>query len=57
MPQYTQYCEDCESTIVKISSIAARDEQVCDTCGKPMRRKMDVPGMVWAPSSTGGGHR
>lgn len=54
MPSYTQKCLECDTTVVKISKIADRDEQVCDTCGSPLKRQMDTPGMVWSPTRNGG---
>lgn len=54
MPMYTQKCNTCDHTLTRISKIDDRDSQVCDTCGNPLQRQMDVPGMVWSPTRNGG---
>lgn len=54
MPTYTYTCLGCDKDIVRIAKIDQRDEQVCE-CGEKLLRKIDRPGMVWAP--TAGGYR
>lgn len=51
---YTQFCPNCETSKVVMSSIAERDNQSCP-CGEKMKRQMDIPGAVWAPTASSGG--
>ena len=55
MPMYTVTCENCDIKTVRICKIAERDLQVCDECDSLMKRGMDRPGAVYAPTATGGG--
>lgn len=55
MPMYTVYCKECDIKTVRICKIAERDEQMCEKCFNIMERRMDRPGAVYAPTSTGGG--
>jgi len=52
---YTQKCLRCDETKVVISKIEDRDKQSCSKCGMPLQRQLDVPGMVYAPTSSNGG--
>lgn len=58
MPIYTYRCDNCEIKVEQMRSISSRDEATnCEECGNPLVRAVDRPGMVWAPTSTSGGHR
>lgn len=52
MPTYTYTCSSCEKTFTKIAKIDERDNQVCD-CGENLKRGLDRPGLVWAPTAGG----
>jgi putative FmdB family regulatory protein len=55
MPIYTYWCQCCDSDDERLTKIAERDEQKCNSCGNRLIRAIDRPGGVWAPTSTGGG--
>lgn len=56
MPVYTYHCGTCNETLEQIRKIADRDTlTICRRCRRPVDRKIDAPGMVWAPTSTNGG--
>jgi len=57
MPIYTYWCQGCDDDQEKLTSIVERDNQKCEQCGNRLVRAIDVPGAVWAPTSTGGGLR
>jgi putative FmdB family regulatory protein len=47
MPSYTYSCLDCDSEAVRMHiAIDDRDNQICETCGKILTRKIDRPGMI-----------
>lgn len=52
---YTVGCNECGIKTVRICKIDERDEQVCEVCNGIMERRVDRPGGVYAPTSTGGG--
>ena len=54
MPLYTYYCQACDKGIELITSIDARDSQMCEFCGYRLIRNLDRPGMVWSPTRNGG---
>jgi putative FmdB family regulatory protein len=56
MPMYTYYCHACDRDQEQIKPIAKRDTALCSTCGHRVYRKVDVPGMVWSPTKSGGNH-
>lgn len=54
MPRYTYICDECNTSVELLSSIAERDGvKLCDLCNNELRRGFDRPGMV---SKTGGGY-
>lgn len=53
MPIYTYNCKEC-GTFTKIVKIDDRDSVTCDA-GHSVKRAIDRPGGVYAPTSTGGG--
>lgn len=53
MPIYTYKCEVC-GEFTKLVKIDERDSVVCQK-GHSTHRKIDRPGGVYAPTSTGGG--
>ena len=55
MPIYSYKCTECNTSTVKMCKIADRDRQVCDDCQSLLKRGMDRPGGVYAPTSTSGG--
>lgn len=55
MPIYSYTCDSCESKTVKMCKISERDSQICDDCLNVLKRGVDRPGGVYAPTSTGGG--
>lgn len=56
MPTYTYRCDNCEDTLEQIRKIADRDRlTLCKRCRRPIDRQIDIPGAVWAPTSTSGG--
>jgi putative FmdB family regulatory protein len=57
MPIYTYVCRECGLAAEKILAIAERDSASCDECGGNLKRNMDRPGSVYAPTSTGGFNR
>lgn len=56
MPMYTYSCLTCDVKTVRMCKIADRDEQHCDNCEEPLKRGLDRPGSVWAPTARSGGH-
>jgi putative FmdB family regulatory protein len=58
MPLYTYYCSECKETTEEIRSIEDRDLiSLCTSCLGQIVRKIDTPGMVWSPTSSGGSHK
>lgn len=57
MPNYSYVCVNCDTDEDRIVKIEDRDEQRCDRCGYRLNRIFAFDGIVWAPSSTGGGHK
>lgn len=55
MPIYTYSCDICEINTAKMCKIEDRDVQACDYCEGKLKRGIDRPGGVYAPTSTGGG--
>ena len=54
MPTYTYYCSRCENDLEQIRKIDDRDKLLlCKRCRQPVERKVDSPGMVWAPTAGG----
>jgi len=54
MPLYSYHCEPCDTIIEQIRKMDDRDKTtLCKRCRKPVDRKVDAPGMVWAPSAGG----
>jgi putative FmdB family regulatory protein len=54
MPTYTYECTRCDSTMEQIRKIDDRDRlTLCKRCRKPIDRKVDAPGLVWAPTAGG----
>lgn len=54
MPLYSYYCMACDKGLDRLSSIAHRDDQMCEECGFRLLRGIDRPGMVWSPTRNGG---
>lgn len=52
---YSYSCETCQTKTVKMCRIDERDAQGCDDCGNALKRGLDRPGAVYAPTSTSGG--
>ena len=59
MPTYTYKCPNCGAKSTRLTKIAERDNQtkVCGDYHVELVRLIDKPGSVWAPTSTGGGHK
>lgn len=55
MPTYSYHCEACVNDLERIVKIDHRDKQHCLACDKKLKRKIDRPGAVWAPTSSSGG--
>lgn len=59
MPFYTYKCsnENCSTWTEAMRKIEDRDvpPDPCPSCNSEMRRALDIPGLVWAP--TAGGYR
>lgn len=55
MPIYSYSCLECNTKSVKMCKIDERDLQVCDTCDTLLKRGMDRPGGVYAPTASNGG--
>lgn len=51
MPMYSYHCVRCTRDETHIAAIADRDSQTCRTCGCKLKRGIDRPGMVWAPTT------
>lgn len=62
MPLYTYYCQRCPDEgnpyheFERLVPVAEREEQHCPY-GHKLVRKLDFKGSVYAPTSTGGGHK
>lgn len=56
MPMYTYYCYQCDVEHEQVKLIAERDNATCPVCSNHVIRKLDVPGMVWSPTKSGGNH-
>lgn len=54
MPLYTYECLACDIIEEHNITIAKRDEAKCPRCGNYLRRKIDAPGAVYAPTSKSG---
>lgn len=52
MPMYSYECVICQDSGVRIVPIAERDNQDCPKCDVPVLRKMDRPGLVYAPTAS-----
>lgn len=52
MPTYTYTCIPCDKTFTRMSKIDDRDKQYCE-CGHQLKRGLDRPGLVWAPTAGG----
>jgi predicted nucleic acid-binding Zn ribbon protein len=47
MPAYTYVCGNCSSEGVRTNvTIDTRDDQICETCGMILIRKIDRPGLI-----------
>jgi putative FmdB family regulatory protein len=59
MPMYTLYCHRCDTYTEEIIKVDDRDVPLdCNRCaGGVRKRTIDKPASVWAPTSTGGGHK
>ena len=55
MPTYTFTCLSCDTKFERVVKADDRDIQKCDVCGDDLKRLIDRPGLVWAP--TAGGYR
>ena len=53
MPTYTYYNCDPDGTQDRNVPIAERYEQVCEICGKTIKRKLTFSGLTWAPTAGG----
>jgi putative FmdB family regulatory protein len=56
MPMYTYLCSMCGTEQEQILPIERRDDAYCVKCKCPVSRQVDRPGMVWAPTKSGGNH-
>lgn len=55
MPTYTYECTFCTAQLEQIRKIADRDRlTLCERCKRPLDRKIDAPGAVYAPTASGG---
>lgn len=52
---YSQECVACDTVKIYMCPMDERDKMECNKCGRPLRRLIDKPGMVWAPTSSAGG--
>ncbi len=55
MPTYSYSCTHCDEKSERLVPIIDRDEQLCNVCFVELKRLIDRPGAVWAPSSSSGG--
>jgi len=55
MPIYSYRCPECKYDLERIAKMDERDEQTCRNCESPLQRKIDRPGLVWAPTSSSSG--
>jgi putative FmdB family regulatory protein len=54
MPIYTYECDTCEAEYEQMRKIDDRDKlMICTYCQRPVERKVDRPGLVWAPTVGG----
>jgi predicted nucleic acid-binding Zn ribbon protein len=53
MPTYVYYNCDRDGTQERNVPIAERDNQVCEICGDPLKRKIAFTGLTWAPTAGG----
>ncbi len=54
MPLYTYFCNECEKNTEMNIQIALRDDIHLCQCGTELKRKIDRPGAVYAPTSKKG---
>lgn len=56
MPLYTYSCSKCNSTHELSIKMEERDNSItCPDCNNNLSRKIDRPGLVWAPTRGGSG--
>jgi hypothetical protein len=53
MPTYSYECSNCATALEIVCKMDERDLQVCDICNATLFRKVDRPGLVWAPTAGG----
>jgi putative FmdB family regulatory protein len=58
MPTYPYSCSECDECLDLNIPMPQRDDPgPCPACEGKLVRQIAAPRMVWAPTSTSGGHR
>lgn len=55
MPMYTFSCPICGRMETVIRTMSRRDDAMSCECGEEMHRGIDIPGLVYAPTSSATG--